>query len=158
MIEVTDSVTISRAPTEVFAFVADMSNLPKWQSEVVTSTVLTTGPTRIGTKFSENVKMGPSHVTADCEVTELVAGSMIAFKAISPRIAYQGRITVESSGGGSKVTLSGTAQMNGWWRLMQPLMKSEFRNGVRKELGALKAVLEKPSRADRPSDGGSASG
>ncbi len=143
MIEVSDSITISRAPADVFAFMADMNNLPKWQSEVVASTVVTPGPTRVGTKFTEDVKMGPTHATASCEVTEFTPGSMMAFKALSPRMDYQARITVERNGDGSKVTMNGSAQMKGWWIVMQPFMKGEFKTGVRKELTSLKTVLEK---------------
>jgi hypothetical protein len=145
MIEVTDSITITRAPADVFGFVADMNNLPKWQAEVVTSKVVTPGPTRIGTQFTEDVKMGPTRTTAICEVIEFTHPSMIAFKAISPRMNYQARLTVEPSGGGSKVTMKGSAEMKGWWKVMQPFMKSEFKTGVRKELTSLKEALEKRS-------------
>jgi hypothetical protein len=99
----------------------------------------------VGTKFTENVKMGPTHATATCEVTEFTPGSLMAFRALSPRMDYQARITVERSGAASKVTMKGSAQMKGWWRMMQPFMKSEFKTGVRNELTSLKAFLEKKS-------------
>jgi hypothetical protein len=70
---------------------------------------------------------------------------MMAFKAISPRMDYQARIIVEPSGKGSKVTLKGSAELKGLWRVMQPFMKSEFKAGVRKELTSLKACLETPN-------------
>lgn len=143
MIEVTDNILISREPAEVFAFMADMNNLPKWQSEVVASKVVTPGPTRVGTRFTEDVKMGPTHTTAACEVTEFAPGSTMAFKALSPRMNYQARIIVERNGDGSRVTINGSAQMKGWWKVMQPFMKGEFKTGVRKELSSLKAVLER---------------
>ena len=84
MIQVTETTTISRSPGEVFAFLADLNNIPKWQTEVVTSKVLTTGPTRVGTRFTEDVKMwGPMRATANCEVTEFSPDGMMAFKAVS---------------------------------------------------------------------------
>jgi hypothetical protein len=127
---------------EVFAFVADMNNIPKWQSEVVTSKVITPGPTRVGTQFTEDVKMGPTHTRATCEVTEFTPNSLMGFSALSPRMNYQARLTVEPSGEGSNVTMNVGAQMKGWWNFMQPLLKGEFRSGLRKELTSLKAVLE----------------
>jgi hypothetical protein len=89
--------------------------------------------------------MGPTRTVANCEVTEFSPGSLMGFRAHSPRMDYMGRIAVEPGTGGTRVTISGSAQMKGWWRLMQPLMKSEFRNGIRKELAALKAALERPA-------------
>jgi hypothetical protein len=38
--------------------------------------------------------------------------------------------------------IKGTAQMKGWWLLMEPFMRSEFKTGIRDELTSLKAVLE----------------
>lgn len=142
MIAFSESITISRPSADVFAFVADMNNIPKWQSEVVSSRVITPGPTKVGTRFTEDVKMGPTRTTAACEVTEFSPGSSMAFKAISQRMDYEGSIGVESVAGASRLTMKGSAQMKGWWRLMEPLMKREFQNGIRKELGTLKAVLE----------------
>ena len=143
MITLTDSIMISRPSADVFAFVADMNNIPKWQSEVVTSKVITPGPTRVGTRFTEDVKMGPTRSTAACEVTEFSPGALMSFKAVSPRMDYMGSITVEGVTGGTKLTMKGNAQMKGWWRLMEPLMKSEFKSGIRKELETLKAVIER---------------
>jgi hypothetical protein len=145
VIELTDSIEIARTPADTFAFVADLNNLPKWQSEVVQSTVLTPGPTRVGTRFTEKVKMGPSHTTAACEVTDFRSGSLMGFRATSPRVDYMSRLSVEDDGDGSRVVITGSAQMKGWWRLMEPLMRSEFKTGLRKELAALKAVMEAPA-------------
>jgi hypothetical protein len=55
---------------------------------------------------------------------------------------YKGKIILEGVTGGSKLTITGIAQMKGWWPLMEPFMKSEFKSGIRKELETLKAVLE----------------
>lgn len=143
MIQFSDAIVIARPPREVFAFVADLNNIPKWQAEVVTSKVITPGPTKVGTRFTEDVKMGPRRVTATCEVTEFAADQMMAFKADSSAISYTGQIVAELSGTGSRLTISGTATLKGMWRLMQPLMKGEFKKGIAKELAAVKEILEK---------------
>jgi hypothetical protein len=142
VIQISDNIMISRAPAEVFAFIADMNNIPRWQSEVVTSKVITPGPTSVGTRFTEDVKMGPTHTTATCEVTEFTPNSSMGFNALSPRMDYRARLTVEPSGEGSNVTMDVRAQMKGWWNLMQPVLRGEFKTGLRKELASLKAVLE----------------
>ena len=82
-------------------------------------------------------------VTGASEVTEFASDKMMAFKAESSAISYQGRVVVEPSGTGTKLTIAGTANLKGLWKLMRPLMKGEFKNGIRKELAAIKETLEK---------------
>ena len=143
MIRVSDSIVIMRQPSQVFAFLADLSNIPKWQAEVVKSTVVTPGPTRVGTQFTEDVKLGPMRATANCEVTEFIPDKTMAFKATSSSMNYEGQVLVEPSGQGTKLTLVGTAQPKGLWRLLQPMMAGEFKGSVKKELAGIKGVLEK---------------
>jgi uncharacterized membrane protein len=143
VIQITDTITIGRPPTEVFAFVADLNNIPKWQSEVVTSKVVTPGPTRVGTRFTEDVKMGPRRVAATCEITEFAPNTVVGFRATSPAMDYSGRFQFEGAAGGTNLIVTATGQLKGWWKLMQPLLKGEFRSGIRKELAALKDILEK---------------
>jgi hypothetical protein len=144
MIQLNETITISRSPGEVFAFLADLNNFPKWRANLVTSKVLTTAPTEVGTRCSEVVQMGPIQATASCEVTEFSAGRMLAFKAVSPAIIYDGRILVEPWEKGSKLTLTGAVQSKGFWKLMQPIIKGELESGIKKETKAIKEFLEKP--------------
>ena len=143
MIQLNDTITISRSPSEVFAFLADLNNIPKVQAEVVTSKVITTGPTKVGTRFTEEVKIGPMRATANCEVTEFSPDRMMAFNAISPPIDYEGRVLVEPWEKGAKLTVGGTVQPKGLWKLMEPMIKGEFKSGIKKELAAIKEILEK---------------
>lgn len=142
MLKVSASIDISRPPADVFAYISNLSNMPKWQAEVVRSTVLTPGPTQVGSLFSEHVKLGPLRTVAQCEVTEFVPGQVLSFKASSSAVEYQGRRVVEPVEGGARLTLAGTLQPKGFWRLMEPLMDGELKNGVKKELGTVKALLE----------------
>ena len=143
MIRIKESIEISRPLAQVSAFMADLNNIPKWQAEVVTSTVTTTGPTRVGTLFTEKVKMGPMQTTAHCEVTEFVPDKLMAFTAKSSAISYEGRVLVEASGNGTKLTMQGSVQPRGLWRLLEFMLAGEFKKGIKKELAAVKEILEK---------------
>jgi len=142
MIKCDDAIAIERSPADVFAFVADISNIPKWQTEVLQSKVLTPGATRVGTRYTEQIKMGSTHVNATCEVVDFVPGSMMGFTASSPAIEYRGRLLVEPWQMGSRLTMTGTARLKGWRKLMQPVMQRELRNVLRNELVTLKTILE----------------
>ena len=143
MITIDHTVTIARRLPDVFSFVADMANLPQWQSEVVTSTVTTPGPTRVGTRFTEEVTIVGKKVSTACEVTDFAPGQRIGFTAASPVVDYRGLFTVsENTNQATDVTLTASVQLKSWFRLVAPIFAREVRNGARKELETLKQVLE----------------
>lgn len=143
MITIDHTVTIARRLPDVFSFVADMENLPQWQSDVVTSTVVTPGPTRVGTRFTEEVRIVGKAVPTACEVTDFVPDQRLGFTAASPAIHYHGLLTVrDHTDRATDVTLKADVQLKGWFRLVAPLFAREVRNAARKELETLKQVLE----------------
>ena len=143
MVRITDSITINQPLEKVFAFAANMENLPKWQSEVVKSKVITPGPTRVGTKFTEEVKIGKKRLPAMCEVVEFAPNERVGFVAGSSVIEYQGLLSTEKVGTSSTaVHLNGTAKLKGFYKLLTPIFSAEAKKGARKELEQLKNVLE----------------
>ena len=146
MIAVSQKITINRPVEQVFAFAANPENFPQWQSEVVQSKVITEGPLRVGSQFSEVVKiMGRPNDTL-CEVTEYEEPTMMSFESKSSKaIEYGGRLVFDAVDGGTQVNLTGTATLKGRWRLVQPLFAGELKRGVADELNKLKTVLEAQS-------------
>jgi hypothetical protein len=145
VIEFADSIDVAQSPARVFAFVSDLDNLPKIQSDVVQSTVLDPGTVHVGTRFEEVVKVGPRRVTAQCVVTEYEPERRMAFRANSKVVNYHAGFLVEPAGEGSRVTIEGTAELQGLWRLMQPLLAADIRKGVKHELDAIRRHTEAPS-------------
>jgi hypothetical protein len=45
MSQLNEAQTIARSPGEVFAFLADLNNFPKWRANLVSFRILTKGPT-----------------------------------------------------------------------------------------------------------------
>lgn len=143
MIQLNETVTISRSPGEVFAFLADLNNFPKWRANLVSFEILTGGPTGVGTRCAEVVQVGPMRATGTCNVTEFSPGRAMAFKAVSAGIIYDGRILVEPWEMGSKLTLTGDVHPRGPLGLIQPLLKGKLESGIKKEVSSVKLFLEK---------------
>ena len=142
MITFHDSIEVSQGRQKVFGFISDLNNIPKFQSEVVQSRVTTPGPVAVGTRFEEVVKLGPWRIPTHCVVTEFDESGTFGFEASSKPVSYEGRFTVESVGAGSRVTVRGTAKLQGLWRLMEPILAGDVRKGVRHELLAIKRHTE----------------
>lgn len=143
MIHLNETTAISRSPGEVFAFLADLNNFPKWRANLVSFKILTAGPTEVGTRCAEVVQVGPMRATGTCDVTEFFPGRMMAFKATSAGIIYDGRILVEPLGVGSKLTLTGDVHPRGPLKLIQRILKGKLENGIKREVSSVKLFLEK---------------
>src|SRR5215475_2982522 len=61
------SIEILRPRDEVFSLSSHLENDPKWQSAIQESNRLTLGPTRVGTRFCERIKLVGKLVDVDLE-------------------------------------------------------------------------------------------
>jgi uncharacterized membrane protein len=142
-VKVNHTVQIDRSPEEVFAFVADFENLPRWQKSVITAHKVTEGPIRVGSKFTEDVRILGRNVESTGEVTALEPNRRMEFDLTSKGpIECKAQFTFAAAAGGTSLSLDGDFRLKGLWKLMTPMAAGEIRRETRKELEALKTVLE----------------
>ena len=143
MITLKNDITINRPVEQVFSFVSNLENAPKWQSDVVTATRDTTGPLGVGSKFHEVTKVLGRKVEALCEITEYDYPKKMAFKASSKAgVDYDGVYIAEPTGSDTLLRFSGTVTLKGLWRLFEPLYTGEVKRGIVEEHKKLKAAVE----------------
>ena len=130
------------APEQVFAWLSDLGNLPRFQSGVFKSEVLTPPPTRVGTRFRETFRLMGFPMTAECEVIELSPPSVMGFSGVGRRMDYQSRFTIVAVRGGSRITHRAAVTMHGIWKLLGPLMKAEGAREIEAEHRRLKEAIE----------------
>ena len=139
MIKLADTISISSSPAEVFAYISNLDNLPEWDHEIKKFQLVTPGSAKVGSRFIEETKIG----SINCEVTEFAKDKALTFSGTSSAMDFTERILIEPWENGVRVTLTGTVEPKGFWKLLQPILSGEFRNGAKKELAALKKNLEK---------------
>ena len=143
MIQFSDEILINRPVEQVFTFVADLENTPKWQTGVVNSKKVSEGPIQTGTKFKEVVRVLGRPLDTICEITEYQLNRKMAFKSTtSEAIEYEGQFTFESRDGGTRVDIAGTGELKGLWRLVEPLFAGDIKKTVGDELKQIKRFLE----------------
>src|SRR6266542_1562218 len=135
-----NSVVIEKPRPEVFAFVADHENDPKWRRGVLD--IQRASGEGVGAVYRQGVK-GPfgRRVPADFQITPFQEGSHVAFRALSGPVRPEGSYRFEDANGGTRVTFSLNAEVRGPKLLMAPMVAKAMRN----EVGALenlKRVLE----------------
>ena len=143
MIDIQQSVTIERPVEEVFGFVRDVRNDPKWNQDMLAVRQSMEGAIDVGTTFDVQFKpfMGASACSMRVGAHEL--NRRIEFTG-SPIPAIQAHSTFlfEPTDTGTRVTRRQQFQVSGWLRLVQPLMRLQLRKSQAAMLINLKRVLE----------------
>ncbi len=127
---------------QAFAWVTDLENIPKWQSGVFRSEILTPPPVRIGTRFRETFRVMGLRLTAECQVTTLTRPNAYGFVAEGPQMSYRSALLFEAIPGGTKITGRSTTAMRGLWRVLEPIVKAEGRREIKSEFARLKSAIE----------------
>lgn len=140
MPEASNTVEIARPPADVFAFLADGTNGPRWRTGVL-DVAHKSGEGR-GTVYAQGVK-GPfgRRVAADYELTAYEPDTRIAFRAIAGPERPEGSYDLEPAGDGTRVTFSLSCTPTGFARLMAPMVAKTMRSEVA-QLDRLREVLD----------------
>src|SRR5215510_15062819 len=143
MIKVEESTVINRPVAEVFAFVANFENHPKWESNFQKVKLLTSTPTGVGTQYQCDMKLPGQTATSKFEITEYEVNRKIAFEGEPAGPAKpDGSFLFESVPGGTKITLVPRPKFRGLFKLLEPMMAGYVRKQNRDHLNSLKRILE----------------
>ncbi len=146
MIKVEQSIVINRPVEEVFAFVADQTNAPRWQSGLMEVRRTTAGPPGIGTRHTFVRRFVGRRLEASNEYTAYEPNTMVAFKSISDPMDFAAGYPTTPTEGGTE--LSGWIEMQpkGFAGLTEPLIAASLRRDVQAALVTLKKLLEEGER------------
>jgi carbon monoxide dehydrogenase subunit G len=143
MAKITGTIDVSRPPAEVFAYLDDLANRPAWQTELVSTKVLTDGPTRVGTEVEETRSMGKRTFTSRWRVTLHDPPQRSEFVTYDGQMMKpSGVVTVTPEGSGSRVTFAMDPNPSGFAKLMMPMIAPRIRKNIATDLANLKRNLE----------------
>ncbi len=123
-------IVIGRPPADVFDYVADQSNEPRYNPHMVRAEKVTPGPVRAGTQFRSAVaRMGRG-----AEMLSVCTGydrpSLLGTTTTMKQADFDYTLTFEPAAGGTRMRWSGEVQLKGAFRLLGPLIT---RMGTRQE-------------------------
>lgn len=135
--------TIARPAGEVWAFAADILRHPQWMA-VTDARVLSGQGTQKGDRGREGMRFGPFHWDIELEVAEAERGRRIVWRALrGAPFHLDVELDLESTGPSStRATYRSALQLQGFWRLLTPIVALEGRAGAARELQRLKELLE----------------
>jgi uncharacterized membrane protein len=131
-----NEVVVDRPAADVFAFLADAENDPRWRPGVLE---IKRGS---DTTYRQTVKgPGGRSISADVEITESRPNELIAFRTTSGPVRPRGRYLLTPDGDGTRVRFELEAELRGLKRLMAPMVQKTMDSEVA-ALANLKRVLE----------------
>jgi uncharacterized membrane protein len=133
-----NSVVIDRPIETVFAFVADLPSIPKWNYYVLS--VVPTSP-ESGTVGS-TYHLVRKEDEQDLKISKLEANKSLILETIPPsKPELRREITFEDQGNRTRIIDKWQLDL-GVPKLLEPLAANRAKSGVRENLGKLKTLLE----------------
>jgi uncharacterized protein YndB with AHSA1/START domain len=137
-----NTVMIRRPIEEVFGFLADFENIPKWNYAIVETHKVSEGPVGVGTIYRQ-VRSAPSRSQERFEVTAYNPPRQLELQGqLGPfpsRLAY----ALDALPEGTRVTNSVELELRGPGRLLGRVAVPRVRDAVAANLRKLKELLER---------------
>ena len=144
MIEVSTSIEIERPSDEVFAFVADVPNNPRWQRGQESCTWTTAPPLRVGSTYEQRARFLGKEMRNSFEVVGVDPGQRVKFTSTSGTFPLTITRTVERlSTSSSRFTEQVEGDPRGFFRIGEPLLRQMVKRSIKRDFPRLKALLER---------------
>jgi uncharacterized protein YndB with AHSA1/START domain len=153
VITVESAVDIARPSTEVFEFVADQTNAPRWQRGLEEVRRLTEGPIGVGTEHAFVRRFAGRRVESRNRFTRYEPGRSVQFEIRDGWVTGTASYLVEpDEEGRCRLTSRMDFHIAGPAALASPLLARVLAKDSRRDEAALKALLE--ARNSLGGDGG----
>lgn len=127
---------IERPVFEVFGFISDPENLPRWNYYVIGCMKLDAGPARVGSTY-RLVRRSDTRVLS---VTEFKQNRKLVIRFRAPTPPLEIRFTLESTGSGTRLTEEW--ELKGIAGFVAGFATAPIRRAVDENLGKLKELIE----------------
>ena len=137
------AIEIERPLEEVFRFIANPENEPKWRAGLTASEVTSEGPVEAGSTGRRVQSFLGREMENDWAVTELTPNRKIAVKSTSSLTSYSSAYYFEPAGDGTKLTMEADAETGDFFKIPDPIVTRMARRQLEADMTALKTLLEK---------------
>jgi carbon monoxide dehydrogenase subunit G len=135
---------IDRPIEDVFAFLADGTNDPKFSPRVLEIKKTTDGPTGVGTVYASTVKDAGMKTNRELKITEFDPPTRMRWAEVSKNqvTASEGGYDLAPEGSGTRVTIYNVLEGHGVGKLFAPLALRAARKDADRFAQSIKAAVE----------------
>jgi hypothetical protein len=142
-VDASTDIVINRPRGEVAEYASNPGNAPKWYVNIKAIEWRTTPPLRVGSQIDFVAHFLGRRLAYTYEVVEFKAGERLVMRTGQGPFPMETTYSWEGAGGGAtRMTLRNRGNPTGFSRLAAPLMQAAVRRANRKDLAALKTLLE----------------
>jgi uncharacterized protein YndB with AHSA1/START domain len=145
LVHIEGEIVIGRPVEEVFDFVADQRNEPRYNTQMRGSEKITEGPIGVGTRYRAEVVTGRQVVPMVIEVTEFERPRMLASTTRMSSMDIRYALTFAPVSQGTRMRWVGDVEPKGWLRLLTPWVGWVGRRQELRIWTSLKELLEAPA-------------
>ncbi len=143
-VDVLTEIVINQPRDKVAAYVADPTNAPDWYVNIESVEWKTAPPLRVGSRMAFVARFLGRRLAYTYEIVDLVPGQRLVMRTAEGPFPMETTYTWEEVGGGStRMTLRNRGEPSGFSKVSAPLMAAAMRRANRKDLAALKRLMEK---------------
>lgn len=142
MINLEISTLVDRPVDEVFEFMSDPLNLPKWQGMVERIEQVVPGAAGLGAKFNVHAEVMGRAMVGLMEITALEPPTKFGFKNKAGPVEINVAVTLKPAGTGSKVTLNVEGNPEGIFKFAEGPLSKQIKSQMETNLTKLKSILE----------------
>lgn len=143
MKEAERSAEIGRSADEVFAFLSEIDNLPRWQSGVISAEKTSDGPIGVGSTAVVERRVLGQQLRADLRVTVFEPPRRFVLEAESSGISVEASVAVEPlEAARCRVTFGMAMEATGFFmKAVEPMVAQAAEGDIEESLVRLKEAL-----------------
>ncbi len=143
MVDVSTDIVVARPRSAVAAYAADPNHVPDWYVNIKSVEWKTPPPLAVGSRIAFVAQFLGKRMAYTYEVVELVADERFVMRTAEGPFPMETIYTWASTpDGGTHMTLRNRGAPAGFSRLLAPFMARAMRRANKKDLAALKRILE----------------
>jgi len=142
-VDVVTEVHIAVPPQRVAEYAGDPANAPQWYANIDSVQWLTEPPVALGSRMAFVARFLGRRLAYTYEVVEYVPGQRLVMRTAQGPFPMETTYAWEPDGAGTRMSLRNRGEPAGFAGIAAPVMAAAMRRANRKDLGALKAILER---------------
>lgn len=142
MIKVNVSININKPYQEIFAYIANFENNPKWQGGMLEATFTSDGPLQIGSTYEQVATFLGKKIYTTFEVIQFEKDHLIKINSVESSFPITVTRFVEPAAEGTKVSAIVEGDASKFFKIAQPLLKAMVKRSVTSDYKRLKKLME----------------
>jgi carbon monoxide dehydrogenase subunit G len=142
MINIDLSTLVDKPIKDVFAFIGNLNNMPKWNTTVMGVEQITPGDVGVGTKFKSVGEMLGRRIEGEMRVTAYEPDSKFGIQMNAGPALVNMALSFKTVGTGTEVSLNAQGNSGGLFKLAEPVMQRRVKSIMEENLARIRSQLE----------------